>query len=68
MEQVIQFGKAWWGAGIPMYRRGDPLLMGAAIAYNSLFALVPLAAAFVAIVSLFDLSGSAFTGFIVFLD
>ncbi|MEN8237991.1 MAG: YihY/virulence factor BrkB family protein [Actinomycetota bacterium] len=38
--------------------RGDPLLMGAAIAYNSLFALVPLAIAFVSLVNLFDLSRS----------
>ena len=41
--------------------------MGAAIAYNSLFALVPLAAAFVAIVSLLDVSDSAFARFIDFL-
>lgn len=67
MERVIQFGKSWLRAGIVMYRRGDPLLMGAAIAYNSLFALVPLAAAFVAIVGLFDLSGTAFDRFIDFL-
>lgn len=67
MERAIQFSKAWWGAGIVMYRRGDPLLMGAAIAYNSLFALVPLAAAFVAIVALFDLSESAFARFVDFL-
>jgi membrane protein len=50
-----------------MYRRGDPLLMGAAIAYNSLFALVPLAAAFVAIITLLDLSETAFARFIDFL-
>lgn len=41
--------------------------MGAAIAYNSLFALVPLAAAFVAIVSMLDVSESAFARFIDFL-
>lgn len=67
MDKVIRFGKSWFSAGIVMYRRGDPLLMGAAIAYNSLFALVPLAAAFVAIVALFDLSESAFVRFIDFL-
>ncbi len=67
MERVMQFGKSWWGAGIVMYHRGDPLLMGAAIAYNSLFALVPLAAAFVAIVALFDFSDSAFSRFVDFL-
>jgi membrane protein len=38
--------------------RGDPLLMGAAIAYNSLFALVPLAVAFVSMVELLDLSSN----------
>ena len=38
-------------------RRADPLLMGAAIAYNSLFALVPLATAFVATLSFFDRIG-----------
>ena len=63
----MRFTKSWWGTGIVMYRRGDPLLMGAAIAYNSLFALVPLAAAFVAIVNLFDLSATAFQRFIDFL-
>jgi uncharacterized BrkB/YihY/UPF0761 family membrane protein len=63
----MRFSKSWWGTGIVMYRRGDPLLMGAAIAYNSLFALVPLAAAFVAIVNLFDLSATAFQRFIDFL-
>lgn len=67
MERFVRFSKTWWGSGIVMYRRGDPLLMGAAIAYNSLFALVPLAAAFVAIVNLFDLSASAFQRFIDFL-
>ncbi len=34
--------------------RGDPMLMGAAIAYNSLFALVPLTVAFVSIVHLLN--------------
>jgi uncharacterized BrkB/YihY/UPF0761 family membrane protein len=67
MERFMRFSKSWWGTGVVMYRRGDPLLMGAAIAYNSLFALVPLAAAFVAIVNLFDLSATAFQRFIDFL-
>jgi uncharacterized BrkB/YihY/UPF0761 family membrane protein len=67
MERFMRFGKSWWSTGIVMYRRGDPLLMGAAIAYNSLFALVPLAAAFVAIVNLFDLSAAAFERFVEFL-
>jgi uncharacterized BrkB/YihY/UPF0761 family membrane protein len=67
MDRLMQFSRSWWATGVVMYRRGDPLLMGAAIAYNSLFALVPLAAAFVAIVNLFDLSATAFQRFIDFL-
>ncbi len=39
--------------------RGDPLLMGAAIAYNSLFALVPLGVAFASAVKLLEFSDSA---------
>lgn len=39
-----------------LWLRGDPLLMGAAIAYNALFALVPLTIAFVSLVHLLDLS------------
>ena len=37
------------------------MLMGAAIAYNSLFALVPLSIAFLSIVALFDRSNNALT-------
>jgi membrane protein len=36
--------------------RGDPMLMGAAIAYNSLFALVPLTVAFVSMLHLLEFS------------
>jgi YihY family inner membrane protein len=50
-----------WDVGADRIRRADPLLMGAAIAYNSLFALVPLATAFVAMLSFFDRSDSALT-------
>lgn len=35
-------------------RRADPLLMGAAFAYNALFALVPLSLAFVSMLTMFD--------------
>jgi len=48
---VIDFGRDVWNLSMPRIRRADPLLMGAAIAYNSLFALVPLAVAFAAILS-----------------
>jgi membrane protein len=41
--------------------RGDPLLMGAAIAYNALFALVPLTIAFVSLLHLTDLSSTIAT-------
>jgi len=41
--------------------RGDPLLMGAAIAYNALFALVPLTIAFVSLLHLTDLSATIAT-------
>lgn len=50
VSQFIKVSRVLW-------LRGDPLLMGAAIAYNSLFALVPLAIAFASLVSLLDLSG-----------
>lgn len=55
---VIGFGRDAWNLSADRIRRADPLLMGAAIAYNSLFALVPLAAAFVAILSFLDKGGS----------
>lgn len=55
---VIGFGRDAWNLSADRIRRADPLLMGAAIAYNSLFALVPLAVAFVAIVSLLGRGGS----------
>lgn len=50
------------------WQRGDPLLMGAAIAYNALFAMVPLAIAFVSIVTLFDFTRDAIDEFILFLE
>ncbi|MCL1593181.1 MAG: YihY/virulence factor BrkB family protein [Actinomycetia bacterium] len=59
MKRAIDFGMAAYSSTMEQWRRGDPMLMGAAIAYNSLFALVPLAIAFLSIVALFDRSNSA---------
>ncbi|MFC2153583.1 hypothetical protein ACFLQ7_03010 [Actinomycetota bacterium] len=42
MARIIAFVQDMWDVGADRIRRADPLLMGAAIAYNSLFALVPL--------------------------
>ena len=56
MERLRRFVNDAWGYSAPRIRRADPLLMGAAIAYNSLFALVPLAVAFVAVLSFFGWS------------
>jgi uncharacterized BrkB/YihY/UPF0761 family membrane protein len=55
---VTGFGRDAWNLSAERIRRADPLLMGAAIAYNSLFALVPLAVSFVAILSFVDKGGS----------
>jgi membrane protein len=49
LKRFIEVSRVQWF-------RGDPLLMGAAIAYNSLFALVPLAVAFVSLINLLGLS------------
>lgn len=54
MTAFVDFGRDVWSASADRIRRADPLLMGAAIAYNALFALVPLAIAFVAILTFFD--------------
>ena len=54
MNRVITFVTDVWNLSLDRIRRADPLLMGAAIAYNSLFAMVPLAIAFIAILTLFD--------------
>jgi len=59
VSQVVEFVFRFQRLVLVKWRRGDPFLMGAAIAYNSLFALVPLAIAFVSIVSVFDTSGKA---------
>lgn len=54
MRWIITFGKDWYADASDELRRADPLLMGAAFAYNSLFAIVPLALAFVSVLTLFD--------------
>lgn len=52
----MEFLVNWISVAKVQWTRGDPMLMGAAIAYNSLFALVPLGIAFVSIVTLVDSS------------
>ena len=54
MRSIIEFVHAWYSDAAGALRRADPLLMGAAFAYNSLFAIVPLALAFVSVLTLFD--------------
>ena len=61
MARIVAFGQDLWGLSADRIRRADPLLMGAAIAYNSLFALVPLATAFVATLTFFDRTDTALT-------
>lgn len=56
---IIDFGRDVWNASADRIRRADPLLMGAAIAYNALFAMVPLAVAFAAILTFFDATDQA---------
>jgi uncharacterized BrkB/YihY/UPF0761 family membrane protein len=46
--------KDWYNDAAGPLRRADPFLMGAAFAYNSLFAAVPLALAFVSLLTLLD--------------
>ncbi|MCB1245641.1 MAG: YihY/virulence factor BrkB family protein [Acidimicrobiia bacterium] len=54
MRSVLAFLRAWYQASSGMLRTADPLLMGAAIGFNTLFALFPLAIALVAIATLFE--------------
>lgn len=54
MRSIIEFVHAWYSDAAGALRRADPLLMGAAFAYNSLFAVVPLALAFVSVLTLLD--------------
>lgn len=55
--RIVAFAKDVWNLSRDRIRRADPLLMGAAVAYNSLFALVPLAVVFVAMLTIIDRSG-----------
>lgn len=52
----MEFAKVWHEEAAGPLRRADPLLMGAAFAYNALFALVPLAVAFASLLTLFEFS------------
>jgi membrane protein len=61
MALVVEFARDVWSRSAEQIRRADPLLMGAAIAYNSLFALVPLALAFAALLTFFDPSNQILT-------
>jgi uncharacterized BrkB/YihY/UPF0761 family membrane protein len=54
VRSIIEFGKKWYSNAAGPLRSADPLLMGAAFAYNSLFAAVPLALAFVSLLTLLD--------------
>ncbi len=68
MNEIIRLARRFISLGLVQWQRGDPLLMGAAIAYNALFAMVPLALAFVSIVTLFDVSQDAIDEFIGLLE
>ncbi len=65
MRSVFSFAKAWYADAFDPLRRADPLLMGAAFAYNSLFALVPLAIAFVSILTFFEFTHDVLDDLIV---
>jgi uncharacterized BrkB/YihY/UPF0761 family membrane protein len=54
VRATFQFLKDWYNDAAGPLRRADPFLMGAAFAYNALFAAVPLALAFVSILTLLD--------------
>lgn len=62
MARLIEFIKDVWELSAPRIRRADPLLMGAAIAFNSLFALFPLAIAFVALLTFLDATTDVLDG------
>lgn len=68
MNRLVHFVKLWYNDGIVLLRRGDPLLMGAAIAFNTLFALVPLAIAFVSVVTLLERSDTFLGNIFEWLD
>jgi membrane protein len=54
VRSIIEFMREWYKDAARPLRRADPLLMGAAFAYNALFAAVPLALAFVSVLTLLD--------------
>lgn len=54
MQATLTFVRDWYGHAVRPLRRADPLLMGAAFAFNALFAFVPLSLAFVSMLTLFD--------------
>ena len=56
VERTLRTARAFAAMVRVQWLRGDPMLMGAAIAYNSLFALVPLTVAFVSMLHLFEFS------------
>ena len=64
MNAIVTFVKQWYAGSIEMIRSGDPLIMGAAIAYNSLFALFPLFLAFFTIVTFFNGTSEVYTNLI----
>jgi len=68
MRAIIEFGKNWYLDAADELRRADPLLMGAAFAYNSLFAVVPLALAFVSTLTLFDKTQEVLENTYAFLE
>ena len=68
MRAIIEFGKNWYTDAADELRRADPLLMGAAFAFNSLFAVVPLALAFVSTLTLFDRTQEVLDNTYVFLE
>ena len=68
MERLRTFATDVWDMSRDRIRRADPLLMGAAIAYNSLLALVPLALAFVTILTFFDGGGEIFSRLITSIE
>ncbi|MFV2000403.1 MAG: YihY/virulence factor BrkB family protein [Acidimicrobiia bacterium] len=68
MQRFIEFLTESYSRTIDPWRRADPFLMGAAIAYNSLFALVPLAIAFLSIVSLFEGSRELLVGLVELIN
>ena len=68
MHDIKRFITSWITHGVELNRRGDPLLMGSAIAFNSLFAIVPLGIAFVSVLTFVDSSGPIIENLIEVLE